>query len=268
MNKWIYTNENIHKVPNGLKEILASLESKLVKIFFLKTDIKYNYEVEIQHFSRHYINSPEYWIRVKMFLASRINKKFTLMTLYCIEERSYPCKIQANYIYDNLIEIQDEYGFLEFLESIFINCFLEMNSYLEYYNEEFLLDFNKSAICLEHTKNELLDLKRTTTRWKRWTQEEKWIIIENIPLYRKKIYDSDKSLVKEITNKFAINLFKEYNSIFEERTVSAIANRLAYFDELLAGVNTKYAKIDRIYFEKLKRLDGDMTENPARRWRD
>ncbi|SEN75917.1 hypothetical protein SAMN04487786_0202 [Paenisporosarcina quisquiliarum] len=103
-------------------------------------------------------------------------------------------------------------------------------------------------------------VKKNTHKYinrKKWTREEKEIIIDNIPSYRKELYKNDKEFFKKITNEFASNLLSKYNDIYEHRSVESLANRLAYFDELLAGVHTNYAGIDEIYFGKLKRLDGN-----------
>lgn len=292
MDRWIYTNENVHITPKFLREALTVVESELVKIFFLELNLNYDYEIEIQHFSNSSVKLSNYWIRLKFFLNYNKNKKFTLMTLYCADEINYPVKIQVNYLYDDFLEIKNESDFLEMLKKIFKKCFLEMNSYIEYNsNKDDLLGYNKDEdtylnerertnrprVCaskippIEYFSYDDKQLVKKNTNKsvnrKKWTREEKEIIIDNISSYRKKIYNNDKELVKRITDEFASNLLSKYNDIFKSRSVNSLANRLAYFDELLAGVNTNYAKTDEIYFEKLKRLDGNSIENPARKWR-
>ncbi|MFJ7917189.1 MULTISPECIES: hypothetical protein [unclassified Lysinibacillus] len=291
MNRWIYTIENVHITPINLRSILNEVESEVVKIFFKEIKLQYNYEIEIKYFTQHSNKLPNYWIRLKFFLDFADMNKFTLLTLYCVDNMDYPLKIQANYLFDDLLEVKNKKDFLKKLKSIFMESFLEMNSYIEYNKEDNLLNYNSDEMYLVNTDNKLIDrnifvkqkrcaergagdtllVKKNTNEYvnrKKWTDKEKEIIINNISSYRKVFYDSDKQLVKEITKDFASNLLNQYNSVYEHRSVIAIANRLAYFDELLAGVQTHYAKIDEIYFGKLKRLDGDMTKNPARIWRN
>lgn len=297
MNRWIYTIENVHITPINLRRILNEVESEVVKIFFKEIKLQYNYEIEIKHFTQQSNKLPNYWISLKFFLDFADRNKFTLMTLYCADDMDYPLKLQVNYLLDNLLEVKNKKDFLKKLRNIFMGSFLEMNSYIEYNKEEGLLNYNSDEMYVVNTENKLIDrnifvkeekcankiayreelgagdtllVKKSTNESvnrKKWTDKEKEIIIYNISLYRKVLYDSDRQLVKKITKDFASNLLNQYNSIYEHRSVIAIANRLAYFDELLAGVQTHYAKIDEIYFGKLKRLDGDMTKNPARVWR-
>lgn len=292
MDRWKYTTENVHITPKFLREVLMVVERELVKIFFLELNVRYDYEIEIKHFSETSMKSPHYWVRLKFFLEGKENKKFTLMTLYCVEDFNYPVKIQANYLYDDLLEVKNENDFLEVLKRIFKKCFLEMNSYIEFNNtKDELLDYSNdkfiesdkwkvAALKRANTKSSCADyfsecdeelVKKNTHKYinrKKWTREEKEIIIDNIPSYRKEFYKNDKESFKKITNEFASKLLSEYNDIYEHRSVENLANRLAYFDELLAGVHTNYAGIDEIYFGKLKRLDGNTFKNPARKWRN
>ncbi|SFC51070.1 hypothetical protein SAMN05443252_10424 [Bacillus sp. OV322] len=291
MDRWKYTNENVHITPKFLREVLMVVERELVKIFFLELNVRYDYEIEIKHFSETSMKSPHYWVRLKFFLEGQEKQKFTLMTLYCVDDFNYPVKIQANYLYDDFLEFKSENDFLEVLKMILKKCFLEMNSYIEFNNtNDELLNYNndkfiesdkwivankrvetKSACAnyfLEH--DEQLVKKNTLkyTNRKKWTLEEKELIIDNIPSYRKELDKNDKESFREITNEFASKLLGKYNDIYEHRSVENLANRLAYFDELLAGVHTNYSRIDEIYFGKLKRLDGNTFKNPARKWRN
>lgn len=113
---------------------------------------------------------------------------------------------------------------------------------------------------------------------RQWTIPENELFVDIMTKYRKDIRGKEDEEVKEITQKYAEVLYKE-NRILESRTIQAILEHLAYFDDLLAGIGTadNYAQKDTFigenkingknYFGKLPRDFNINERNPARIFR-
>jgi hypothetical protein len=287
MTRWVYSKEVVSETKKPLREILNIIEKGLLPVLFIDTNLSFDYEIEIQEYDYEFeyeksecvfLKPFKYWIQIIFFIRHNYNKKFVLATFYCDENFTYPLKIQENYLNEYFIEIDNELDLLRTLREIIPNSFKEMIKFIEMNVSEKDLKrpFNFEKVqrsvsnALNKTvlkKDRIIEKDEELYSSKKWTPTEKRIIINSIPSYRKIIDENNDFMhLEDITTKFALDLLEENMEYFEKRKVENLVNRIAYFEDLLAGVDAKYSNSDMIYFGKLKRVDGNLIKNKSRKW--
>lgn len=298
MSEWIYSGNRNHKMKKPLKKFIDFIEKELIQLLFFETSLVFDYEIIIQQFDEGDFNKECFLVQIVCFIENNYNRKFVLMTFYFDSIFLYPIKIQGNYIDENISVIENELSLKKFLEDKMGTSFFELVRNIEKNVKLITLNsneieesfFNRSyndkqyvpfEIHTERIHNVRIEdslpfelntnynnRSKEKNNNKRWTKKEKKIIIDNILNYREEILNEDrKEVVRRKTILFAKKLLNlDIDGIFEERSIKALSNRIAYFEDLLAGVNKNYSQVDKIYFGKLRRINGDITENKARMW--
>jgi hypothetical protein len=97
-----------------------------------------------------------------------------------------------------------------------------------------------------------------------YNDNENQVFVDNIMEYRSLIEGKSPKETKRITNEYAKRLVTSV-SLISDRSVNGVAERLVYFDNLLAGVkfDYKYYLISSYekYFGKLPRKNGSTEPN-------
>lgn len=98
-----------------------------------------------------------------------------------------------------------------------------------------------------------------------YTDEQNPIFIDNIKEYRYFVQDETEVKTKEITINFGKRLIKEYPQLANRKLKGeGVAQRLVYFDNLLAGVefpHEYYLQNTMKYFNTVPRPDGNKEPN-------
>lgn len=298
MSEWIYSGDKNEEMKKPMKKFIDLIEKELIQLLFLETSLVFDYEINIQQFDKENFDEKNFSVQIVCFIEGNYNRKFVLMTFYFTSIFLYPISIQWNYIEEDITNIENELKLKKILNDKMKSSFFQMvdsidknvklitlnsdnirrvffNRSYSYEQYEFY-ELNKNMIKIQDMDTLPTDLKtnpnnRSQEKYnnKRWTKKEKKIIIDNILSYREDIIKEDsKENIKKKTDLFAKKLLNlDINGVFKERSIKALSNRIAYFDELLAGVKTKYSQVDNIYFGKLRRIDNDISKNKARIWR-
>ncbi|WP_129077637.1 hypothetical protein [Anaerobacillus alkaliphilus] len=173
-----------------------------------------------------------------------------------------------NYVENlNLLFCETQEEISSFLDKFGYLGFEKMsNTIFDYINRSESNHYSKNN--KQGTEGDLLDTQKPNKRKEnnRWTAEQNSIFLDVIDDYRSKIHNKSKNEIKKITQDYAFKLKKQYEHLLNKRNQYSIAKRLAYFDELLAGVGTPddYLIKDKAYFGIKNRYDNSTKENPAR----
>jgi hypothetical protein len=258
--EWYYRN---HINPDNQrildhKETIVNFVNSLVEPY---KKINFDFKIEVVKVQASTIQSANYLLKTNMFLKDNPNHTFTLFTIRCSEFNDFPVSLDVNYCDTESFEFlfsetKEDLLFLlnKYARKGFRNMSNSILEYTSYVEGEPKNPDRHTTLTINNDKNN------------QWTNMQDETFKKIINDYRENIKNKTNKEVRTLTRDYAFLLKKENGKILYNRTEESIAWRLAYLDELFAGLGEldDYQIKDQHYFGTIPRPSESTDINPAR----